>query len=84
MAKKRKQFYLTIFDDDHNLFEIHGPMYDDTTWNTAVCAAQDRGHRIRCSSTDVERANREKIEAYWVAVGRTIAKLPIVKPDYMT
>ena len=41
-------FYLVIVDDDRNLFSVHGPMFDDTGWNSRVCQAQERGRRVRC------------------------------------
>lgn len=55
MRRKQTQFHLVIVDEDRSTFAVEGPMLDDTTWNNAVCEAQQSGRRVRCFSTGADR-----------------------------
>ncbi|MBF6650211.1 hypothetical protein [Methylobacter sp. BlB1] len=53
-------FYLIVTDRDKKVFNIVGPMTDDTSWNKKVCECQDQGRHINCQT--VSRAlSREEL-----------------------
>lgn len=56
-------FYLVIVDDDSGEFTVEGPMQDDTSWNTAVCRAQDQQRKVCCSTAHGSSA--EAVAATW-------------------
>ena len=41
-------FYLIVVDRDQRLFNVVGPMNDDTDHINAVVAAQKKGRDVRC------------------------------------
>ena len=43
-------FLLVVLDHDEKVFSIHGPMSDDTQWNSRVVAAQKAGRQVNCST----------------------------------
>jgi hypothetical protein len=45
-------FYLIITDSDKGVFNIVGPMKDDTNWNKKVCDEQDKGRHVKCQSAN--------------------------------
>lgn len=59
MPRKRRiePFFLIITDRDQKLFNVVGPMTDDTLWNERVCKAQERQRQVNCQSIELrERA----------------------------
>ena len=55
MPRQRKiePFYLVITDRDKRIFNVVGPMTDDTSWNDRVCAAQDSGRQVNCHNPNL-------------------------------
>jgi hypothetical protein len=51
MKAKISPFYLVVIDDDRKLFNVIGPMVDDTSWTNRVARAQDEGLNVRCQSS---------------------------------
>jgi hypothetical protein len=60
MSRTAKQFLLVIVDDDAKTFAIEGPMTDDRALNSAICAAQESGRKVRCFSVTSERESALK------------------------
>lgn len=46
-----KAFYVALYDDESRVFELRGPMADDTALTNRVYEAQQRGRKVRCSTT---------------------------------
>lgn len=59
MPRRRQiePFLLVITDRDRGLFNVIGPMIDDTAWNDRVCEAQRQGRQVNC---DVPRQNSKE------------------------
>ncbi|WP_415896407.1 hypothetical protein ACMXYX_10100 [Neptuniibacter sp. QD72_48] len=45
-------FYLIITDRDQGVFNIVGPMTDDTSWNKKVCECQNQGRSVNCQTAN--------------------------------
>jgi len=55
MSRQRqiKPFFLVITDRDKGLFNVIGPMSDDTSWNDRVCKAQESGRQVNCHNPNL-------------------------------
>ncbi len=67
-------------DDDRKEFSVEGPMTNDTTWNEAVCRAQEQRRHVRCSSSPIEQP-KEYLKRTCLSRGYKEAQSPIVLPD---
>jgi hypothetical protein len=81
MRKQRKEFWLTIVDEDQKQFSVEGPMLNDEEWNKAVVQAQEQGRRIHCSSSFTDQTTKESITRYRLGQGYKEATEPIVRPE---
>ena len=43
-------FHLVISDKDKGVFNVAGPMTDDTEWNNKVVECQKRGRNVTCQT----------------------------------
>jgi hypothetical protein len=82
MGKQRKEFWLTIVDEDQKQFSVEGPMTSDKAWNKAIVQAQEQGRRIQCSSSFTDQTTKESIRVYRTRQGYTEVTEPIVRPDW--
>jgi hypothetical protein len=57
-------FLLVVVDEDEKVFNIVGPMTDDSEWNAKIVELQKSGRNVRCSSTVTERSVAELSELY--------------------
>lgn len=46
-----RTFYVAVYDDEREVFELRGPMSDDTALINRVYEAQQRGRKVRCATT---------------------------------
>lgn len=45
-----KSFYCVLYDDDRKLFDVYGPISDDTLFTNSVVDGQRRGMHIHCGT----------------------------------
>lgn len=55
MSAKTREFFLFVTDSDNGVFNILGPMRDDSTETKAVCELRDEGRNVGCCSVDNDR-----------------------------
>lgn len=55
MPRQRKiePFFLVITDHDKGIFNVVGPMTDDTSWNDRVCEAQKARRQVNCHNPNI-------------------------------
>lgn len=47
-----RRFYCVLYEDDKKIFDVIGPISDDTLFTESVCKAQKRGLNVSCSTVD--------------------------------
>lgn len=47
----KKAFYLVVKDEDKKIFNLVGPMTDDSVWNERASVARSAGRQVTCFST---------------------------------
>lgn len=55
-----KPFYLLVTDSDKKVFNIVGPISDDTGWNEKVVKCQEQGRHVNCQSVN-QQLSREAL-----------------------
>lgn len=45
-------FYCVLYEDDRNLFDVFGPISDDSFFTDLVAKGQLKGMHVRCSTID--------------------------------
>jgi hypothetical protein len=53
-------FYLIVTDRDNKVFNIVGPMSDDTSFNEKVLKCQEQGRHVNCHSAN-QQLSREAL-----------------------
>ncbi len=71
-------FFLVVTDRDKGLFNVIGPMSDDTSWNRRVCLAQDQGRAINCHTPGKGRTKEEIIAAASSSLGLRFTEEPLL------
>ena len=46
--RRIKPFYLVLVDHDSKMFNVIGPIVDDTKWNNKIVELQYTGRNINC------------------------------------
>ncbi len=59
-SRKTQPFYIVVIDEEQNIFNVLGPMADDTEINHKVYKSQESGRQVRCYSQD-GRFTREEV-----------------------
>lgn len=54
---------MVVVDEDRKVFNILGPMTDDTDLNHKVCICQESGRSVRCFSEDAQQSREKIIES---------------------
>ncbi len=49
-------FFLVVVDEDEKVFNIVGPMTDDSEWNAKIIELQKSGRNVRCFASGTERS----------------------------
>ena len=50
-------FYCVLFNDDSKLFDIYGPISNNTRFIGSVCKRQNQGLHIHCGTVDANNVN---------------------------
>jgi hypothetical protein len=80
VAPKNRTFFLVLLDDDKKVFNVVGPMTDDTAWNKKVVELQTLGRRVRCISTSADRSVQAIAALYSRQTGFTHSTSLILEP----
>lgn len=76
-SRRVEPFVLIVTDRDAKTFSVEGPMTDDTSWNAAVCAAQDAGLQVNCHTPgDDARSNVERAAHVYRASYPEMTRVP--------
>jgi hypothetical protein len=59
--RRIEPFFLVITDRDKGLFNVIGPMTDDTMWNNMVSEEQDKGRNVKCHNPGLKQSKLEII-----------------------
>ena len=80
MPRQRKiePFHLIITDRDKGVFNIVGPMIDDTEWNKKVCQCQDNGRHVNCQTANRALTEEQLISEVAKRLGLKYTNEPIV------
>lgn len=71
-------FYLIVTDRDKRLFNVLGPMTDDTEHINAVVAAQKEGRAVNCHTPPTGKSREEIISDFSKQQGLTYSSAPIL------
>lgn len=70
MARMRtRRFRLILVDREQRIFNIVGPMTDDTDWTNKVVEEQQKGRQVNCQTVSAEETTEEIAERYAEATG---------------
>jgi hypothetical protein len=70
----RPLFLLVVVDEDKKVFNIVGPITDDTEWNVKIVELQKSGRNVRCFSSTPERSVAELSKLYSGQTGFTYSE----------
>lgn len=68
--KKVKAWWVLIKDDDRNLFNVIGPVTDDTQVTFQIVQEQEKGRKIRCETIPSDRDKEDVISSWADASGQ--------------
>ncbi len=71
-------FHLIITDRDKGVFNIVGPMVDDTEWNERVCQCQGNGRHVNCQTANRNLTEQQIIVEVTERLGLKHTNEPIV------
>ena len=49
--------YCVLFDDDRKIFDVYGPISNDTRFTDSVCERQNQGLHIHCGTVEANKVN---------------------------
>lgn len=66
MARKRRiePFYLVLVDHDKKMFNVIGPIIDDSDWNKKIVELQQKGRKTNCFSVPGSESLKNIISSY--------------------
>lgn len=84
MPRQRRveAFYLVLVDHDNKVFNIVGPMSDDTDWNKSISELQHASRKVNCFSVPSDKLLDDIIHSYSGQTGYTFSReLIVVEPE---
>ena len=78
--KKAKAWWVLIKDDDQNLFNVIGPVTDDTRVTFRIVEEQKKGRSIRCETIPADRIREDVIRSWAEASGQTYTSKILLAP----
>ncbi len=80
MPKPRvvEPFHLIITNQGRRMFNVVGPMTDDTEWNSRVCAAQEQGREVNCYAANRSLTREQIIAQTRKRLGFTLSDQPLI------
>jgi len=63
-TKELRKFFVVVVDEDRGLFNVLGPMVDDTGITNGVYEAQQTGREVRCFSVEMPMTQEAIIQQY--------------------
>jgi hypothetical protein len=72
-------FFLVLVDEDRKLFNIVGPMTDDTAWGRKIVELQESGKNVRCFALAADRSVDEIVALYSRQTGYKYTKTLITE-----
>lgn len=76
--KTIEPFHLIITDRDNGVFNIVGPMTDDTEWNKKVCQCQDDGRHVNCQTGNQALTKEQLVSEVTKRLGFKYEENPII------
>jgi hypothetical protein len=73
-------FFLILADEDRKIFNIAGPITDDTAWNHKIVELQNSGRKVRCFSTSIDPSVEQIAAQYSNQTGFAFSKNLITDP----
>ena len=66
MARKRKiePFYLIMVDHDKKMYNVIGPISDDSDWNKKIVELQNKNRKVNCFSVSGSKSFENIISSY--------------------
>lgn len=71
MRRKSRKFFLVLVDRDTRIFNVVGPMVDDSEWNARIVQLQESDRDVTSFSSAIERSVEEAAAAYSRQTGYT-------------
>ena len=62
--KRIDPFFIVITDDERKVFNVLGPMTDDTYLTNKIAACQDAGRQVRCHTAGRGQSRDQIISSY--------------------
>lgn len=80
MPRKKtiEPFHLIITDHDKGVFNIVGPMVDDTEWNKGVCQCQASGRHVNCQTGNQALTKEQLVSEVTKRLGLKYETDPII------
>ena len=76
-AKKIAPFFIIVTDKDQKIFNVLGPMTDDTEIIDRVLQCQNRGRTVNCHKPGVGQSREQIIASYSQQFGFDYSDRPI-------
>lgn len=77
-GNKIEPFHLIITDKDQGIFNIIGPITDDTEWNTRVSQCQNSGRNVNCQTENKALTEELLINKTTRRLGLNYTTYPII------
>jgi len=80
MPRQRKiePFYLVLVDHDSKMFNVIGPIVDDTKWNNKIVELQHTGRNINCFDVPGSESVNDTINSYSRQTGYSFSQELII------
>jgi hypothetical protein len=81
MPKHRKiqPFFLFLVDDENRIFNIIGPITNDTDWINKIFELQETGRKVRCFSAGIDKSIDMLSKSYSEQTGYTFSHVLIAE-----
>ncbi len=76
-ARKIDPFFVVVTDADQKIFNVLGPMTDDTEINPRVVMCQEQGRKVNCHTAGPGQSREQIIASYARQFGFALSSEPI-------